>query len=414
MADTSFAFGDPRARTIWSARMFNDALEQIRFKTLMGRTKDDVILVDQDLTRKQGGTVVLECVDELSGAGVGDDGDTTSNAQQITLKNQSVVVHERATRTQSAGAMSMQLTSVNTEKFRQLSKQQLSRLLAQWMENDIRAALTGECNENVSSSDIETVNEVYPESTRIMYLGQTVDSSPTLDNSGTDYGTDALLSAETVASNLFGTLVIKKIKMKMVMASPRFETAKYYQVSNRQERSTAFDLVQGNQGPLIGEFFHCFASPYQLDAMKAELGANGWALTQQALAVRGNDNPVFTGGASLFDGVIIHEYPRIPTRTGAGGTTLAEGFLLNAGRTATTDAVASGVTVARALFLGANAGLFAWAMPFGWWEDMYDANKPIVKTDGIYGTKVNQWNESGGTTNKAAVSRFCCDTCVQT
>ncbi len=409
MADTSFAFGDPRAQTVWSPRLFNDALELIRFKSLMGSSPQDIILVDQDLTRKAGGTVILECVDELSGAGVGDDGDTTNAAQQITFKNQSVVVHTRATRTQSAGMQSMQLTSLNTSKFRQVSKEQLAKLLAQWMENDIRASLTGEYNENVSSSAIETVNEVYPESTRILYQGQTVDASPVLDASG-PYTTDATVSAATKASNLFGTLVIKRAKMLATMADPAFQPARYFQVSPGKERSANFDIQKGNQGPLIGDFFHCFASPYQIDSMKSEIGTIGWAAMQQAAAQRGNDNPVFTGAASLVDGVVVHEYPRIPYRTGAGATTLAEGFLLNAGRTATTDPVASGYTIARALFLGANAGLFGWANPFGWWEDYYDLNKPIVKTEGIYGTKVNQWNEHGGTTNKAAVARYCIDT----
>lgn len=412
MANTSFAFGDPRAQTVWAMDMYKDAQALQRLAPLKGTTPYDIIRVNQDLTRKPGGDVVFECRDHLGGAGVGDDGDTTGNAQQIKYKNQTVRVHTRATRTQAAGMQSLQLTSLKgVEAFRQASKEELALWISEIEENDILGALTGEYNENYSSGDIETINEVYPTSARALYLGQTITSSPALDNNGVSYGTDALLTEATQASNLFGTLVIDKARTMALMATPRFQPGKFRQVSASKERSIQFAPAQGK---FLGDFFVCLASPYQLNAMRSEVGSNGWAAMQAAAGQRGNDNPIFSGGASLRGGVLIIEYERIPIRTGAGGTTVAEGFLLNAGRTATDDPVASGRTVARALFLGANAGIQSWAKPFGWWEDMYDANKPIVKTEGLYGVKVNQWNSHGGTTAISETSRIVIDTMVTT
>lgn len=413
MADTSFAFTDPRAQKKWASDTFDDAINLMRLGPLLGTGPEDIIRVNQDLTRQPGGDVVFECDDNLAGAGVGDDGDTTSSAQRLTVKNQTVRVHTRATRTQAAGMQSLQLTSMKgTEKFRQKSKAALSPWQAEVQELDILTSLYGGYNENASSSDIETVNEVYPDATRHLMLGQSIGSTPALGNSGTSFTTDALLSAATQTDNLFGTLVLGRARRMAVMASPRMRPGRFRQIPAGTERSVQFPVDQRGQGKLIGDFFVCLASPYQIESLVSEIGTQGWGVLQQAAAQKGNDNPVFTGGSSLYRGSIIVEWERIPYRTGADGVTLAEGFLLNAGRTATSDPVANGYTVARALFLGANAGLFAWAMPFGWWEDYYDANKPIVKTEGIYGVKVNQWNAHGTTSANAAVSRICIDTHV--
>jgi len=411
MADTSFAFTDPRAQTVWAPDTFYDAFMLMRLQPLIGTTEDDVIRINKDLRAKAGGTVVFECDDELAGAGVGDDGDTTNNSQQLTIKNQSVTVHTRATRTQAAGMQSLQLTSLKgVEAFRQRSKRHLSKWQGRVMDLDLLGSLTGEYNENYSAAAVQTINEVYPSSTRILYLGQSVGSTPDLDNSGVSYATDALLSAATQSDNLFGTLVLQRARRMAVMASPRMRPAKFRQTPASQEKSVFFEPQGGKQGKIIGDFFVVLASPYQIESMRSEIGAAGFNTMIQNAAARGNDNPIFTGAAIPFLGMIVCEWEQIPYRTGAGKTTLAEGFLLNAGRTATSDPVANTYSIARALLLGANAGIFSWAMPFGWWEDVYDCNKPIVKTEGIYGCKCNCWNASGGTDAGAEVSRIAIDT----
>ncbi|MCE5324894.1 MAG: DUF4043 family protein [Planctomycetaceae bacterium] len=411
MTDTSYAFTDPRAQTQWAADTFDDALELMRMTPLMGQDAWSIIRVNSDLKAKAGGTVVFDCDDELTGAGVGDDGDTTNQAQQLTTKNQSVTVHTRATRTQLAGMQSAQLTRTKgVQAFRQKSKEKLANWQARVMERDLLGSLTGECNENYSAAAIQTINEVYPTSTRILYLGQTVTATPALGNSGTAFATDALLSADTNTNELFGTLVLQRARRMAVTASPRMRPGRFRQIPASQEHSIFFPPQGGKQGKVIGDFFVVFASPYQIESMRSEVGATGFNSMIQAAAERGNDNPIFTGAAIPFLGMLVCEWELIPYRTGAGGTTLAEGFLLNGARNATTDPVGNGKSVARALLLGANAGIWSWAMPFGWWEDVYDANKPIVKTEGIYGCKVNQWSSHGTSTPVAEVSRLCIDT----
>lgn len=411
MGTTSFGINDPRTQKKFAADLFDQAWSTSRLLPLCGKTDFDIIRLNQDLTRQAGGSVVFELPINIAGAGVGDDGDTRNNAQSLTYGNQSVFVHTRATRTEAAGAWSLQLTSHRgTEAFRTRSRAALAETIKDYQENDLLGSLAGLYNENMSSSAIETINEVYPSASRIMYLGQEVDATPTLGNSGVSYGTDALLTAGTQTANLFGTLVVARARRMAVMASPRIRPGRFFQTPASQERSVQFPVDQAGQGKLIGDLFVCLASPYQIESLMSEIGPNGFAAMQQAAAQRGNSNPLFTGGAALHRGALIVEWERIPYRTGAGSTAITEGFLLNGGRTATTDACASGRSVARALFLGANAGLMAWAMPFGWWEGYEDGNKPFVKTEGLYGCKVSQFNAHGGSSAGAEEARICIDT----
>jgi hypothetical protein len=108
--------------------------------------------------------------------------------------------------------------------------------------------------------------------------------------------------------------------------------------------------------------------------------------------------------------MIFWEYDRVPTRTGAGGSGIGEGFTLNEARTATTDAAVSGRTACRAVLLGADAISFAWAMRPGWFEHVHDVNKPVIKTQMMYGVKVNNFNAHGTTTAQQDEARLIIET----
>jgi len=408
MAATTFAFGDSRAQTVWSKKLFQYALENMRMTALMGKSKGSVINVDRDLTTRPGGTIVFQSRNPLSGAGQGDNGDTTGNEESLQFRNMNVAVHERMHSTLAGSKINLQLTNTyKAEGFRQTSKEALGEWLTEVLENDLVTCACGLYNENSSSADIETINESYPESDRIYYGGQSVGASPALDNSGVTHDDDAALTADTSANNRFGTLVISHIKTKAVTSSPRFRPAVF-----RQE--TGDDIrVNVQQGRTIGRFLVVLASPFQINDMRQEIGTGGWNDIVKAAAARGNLHPVFTAGNALWNGCIIVEYDRTPYRTGAGGTTLAEGFLLNAGRTATTDACANGRSVARALMLGAQAMAFGWAQEPEWGEDMYDVNRPKIKTDMLYGVKKFKFNAHVTSTPGSEEAIYAIDTEIE-
>lgn len=401
MPATSYAFTDPRAQTIWAKKLFDYSLPNHVFQSLMGDSSNDFIHVDKDLLQKVGGTIIFKARQRLSGSGVGDDGDTRNNAQQIKRRNMSMTVHTRATRTESAGMQSEQLTD---SKFRPDSKMELGDWIKEIIEDDIVTASAGLYNENSGGAAIQTINESYPTSSRIYFGGQ--NAAGTISNSGASFGTDALLTADTTANNLMGLKLMEAIKRRALAATPRFRGSSVPDMSEMSEK----EIRTGVDGPVEGIYYLCLINPLQTKAIRAETGTQGWREITAAAQVRGNKNPIFSGAAFIWDKMIFWEYDRVPRRTGAGGTTLAEGFSLNAGRTATDDACATNRTVCRAMLLGADALAFGWAMMPGWFEWFEDANKPVVKTEMIYGVKRTTFNAHGGTTPGQDEAIYCVDT----
>lgn len=392
MTTTSYAFTDPRAMTVWGTELFEEALANARLTPLFGNTKDSIIYMKEDLKTQQGGTIILKIGNRLTGGGQGDDGNTTGNEQQLTKGNMSLEVHERCTSALSAGMMSEQLTDIKgVDGFRQDAKEELSVLLEEWIENDLVTTASGCYNENSGGSAIQTINESYPETARIHYGGQSIGSTPALANNGTSWTDDANLTAQTRTNNLFGTLVIDKMRNQARQSTPRFRPGIFRQPSASAERDIAFPL----QGKKVGDMYVILVSSDQIGHVKAEVGNNAWANMTAQAAARGNDHPVFTGATFLWNGCIIVEYDRILKRTGAGGTTLAEGFLLNGDRTVTTDECANGRTVHRGILLGAQGLCFGWAMTPGWFEDYVDCNHLKVKMDMVYGTAKTKFNAHG-------------------
>lgn len=404
--DTSYAFADPRAQTEWSDAVYIFGLENMFFTPFLGAKGDRnaLIVVDNAMQTRKGGTIIFEAHTPISGGGQGDDGNTTGNEAQIKRRNMSMTIHQRSQSTVSAGALSEQLTR---SEFRNDSRNDLGEWLSEAMEDDIGTGAAGLYNENSGGAAIQTINESYPTSDRIYYGGQ--NAAGTLDNSGVSHADDAALTAETAADNLMGTTLMEAIKRRMIAAVPRFRPVALHDLT----KSNPDDVRSGkNLGPVLAKVFIVLLSPLHIKAVRAETGSSSWKVMQQNAQVRGNLNPIFSGASFYHDGMLAFEYDRIATRTGANGTTLAEGFLLNAGRTATDDACANGRTVARALFMGAQAMAFGWAMKPRWSEDMVDNDIPKIKVNMLYGIKKSIFNAHGTETPGSDESIYAVDTAV--
>lgn len=137
----------------------------------------------------------------------------------------------------------------------------------------------------------------------------------------------ALLVGDT-----FGTSDISLCKRKAKLATPKIRPA----------------IVDGR------EMFVVLIHPYQSKALVAE---DTWKNAQRDANIRGEKNPIFSGALGIWDGCIIHEHELIESCDAAG--------------TLPGSAVAA-VAAARALFLGAQAGVYAYAKYPNWVEESFD------------------------------------------
>lgn len=312
------------------------------------------IIVNKDLVKMVGDKVLFECVKALSGIGQGDDGDPEGNEEAMTVFNFRLPVHERSNAVRMKGKMSGKRTSFN---IRSQGKAALGTWLSQKLENDILAAGLGLYNEQ----GILTVNEAAPSSTRIWYGGQT--TAGTIET----VANDAALDSTT--DNLFGTAVISLMKRKARMATPKIRPIR----------------INGKN------YYVMFVHPLQIKAMRSD---TNWLAAVRQAQKAGNDNALFSGAAGIWDGVVLIDYDRIPTRTGANGTAPAEGFLLNEAKTETSDPAPDGITITRGMLVGAQAIALGWGQLPTWNEKKFSYGRiPGVATDMIYGAGKVRFSE---------------------
>lgn len=364
MVATSFGTTDPRTQTKWSKQVFEYALKDIKLSPLFGTDTNSAIVINSDLQKSAGDNVIFEMVSPFVGVGFGEDGAVATDEEALVVNNFKVTVNQRGKSALSSGLMSQQRTDID---LRTTFRNELARWYAQALEGDLVQALSGVYN---ISTVVATVNVKVPSSARILYAGEKADGSGYLK-----YTTDALLSAATATDALMGVGVIAAAKRKALLSAPKMRPIR----------------IDG------GDYFLMLLHPYQVKAIKQQTGVNGWASIQKDANTKGPDNPLFKGALGLYDGVLLWEYDRILTRTGAGSNTPTEGFLLAGGLATTTDPVASGKTVARALLLGAQAGAIAFGEKAIWTEFMDDGGrKPRVTIDTVYGASKTQFATAAG------------------
>ena len=202
-----------------------------------------------------------------------------------------------------------------------------------------------------------TIGAVTPSSNRRFYGGQKTDGSTGVETvSGDEY------IVNTDGKHLFGTLVISHLK----------------RMAKKDGGSSYCKLRPIKVGGQ--DWYVMFISPWHLKALRAE---NAWLNAQKDANIRGHSNPIFSGAAGIWDGVILHEYDKIVTKTGNG---LDVEF--DSG-----DTIANGITVARGLFCGAQSGILAYGRKIGWKEKVFEYDSQFgVEVSSIYGFSKAQFN----------------------
>ena len=108
-------------------------------------------------------------------------------------------------------------------------------------------------------------------------------------------------------------------------------------------------------------FYVAFLHPYQVKDLRTNTNTGDWLDIQKAALSGGDiaDNPIFTGALGVYNGVVLHEWTRLPTA--ATGTNAA--------------------SCRRAVFCGAQAVAMAWGSGYSeqpkYIEDLIDRSVAV-------------------------------------
>lgn len=305
-------------------------------KGLTVTSPNAVIVQKTELKKTQGDKIIIGFLANLKGPGKKNAEQLWGEEEELVHHSQTVTLNLRRQGVRNRDKMSRKRSKF---EFRAETYETLKIWLPGVQDDDVVLALSGLANE------VATLTAVAPSTNRKFAGGQTT--------AGAVSAVTDIASIADETNYLFGTEVVSHMKRMMESAVPRIMPVK----------------------TKYGKYFLAFINNLQMKAMRAE---TAWQQAQREANLRGYDNPIFSGAAGLWDGVVIHVLDNIETRLGAGGTTASEIF-------ESAVAAPSGKSVARALFCGAQAALFAKGEDPTWEEETGDYKRLVgIAVDDIY------------------------------
>ncbi len=287
----------------WDAKFFKEYLEANRFKREMGTSPNNIIQLKTDLTVKKGNSVTYSLVNRLSGAGVVGSATLEGNEEEMDTRSFKLVVNKLRNAVRVA-EVDEQFSAIS---LRSAGKEVLMDWIMEKTRDQIITAL-GSKNGVAYATATEGQKDAWlvDNVDRVLFGDGSV-------GSGTDHSAD--LGLVTAAMTL-GAAEVSRMRRKALSASPKIRPVR----TSEDERW--FVLYTDTR---------CFRDLKE-DTVIQQANREAWQ--------RGRDNPIFTAGDLLYDGVIIKEIPDIATLGTVG---------------------ASSAPVSPAYLCGAQAIGFAWA-----------------------------------------------------
>lgn len=301
---------------IWDDQFFAEYVRENQFSILMGADEAAVIQLKEDLQRRPGDRVTFAFVGRLVGAGVR--GHQVLRGNEEILNDRSMVVQVQPIR--HAVAIDKWTAQQSAIDKRQAARAGLKNWEVELMRADIISAFLSVAN-----------NTTYAQATpaqRDAWLANNGDRALFGSTRAYTAGTAATSMANLTATQ--GRMTKRTLELAKRMARMAHPRIRPYRTKDGVEWFLAY------LNPLA--FRDLRNDPeYRADMQ--------WAME------RGKDNPLFSGGDLITDGIIVKEEPEFPILTGAGG---------------------GGADVVQSVLLGAQAVGCAWAQRPKTTEDTYD------------------------------------------
>lgn len=277
MATTGWGVGSDNAVKLWSKKIFAEAIRSTWLYKFMGTDDNSLIQVFDDTQKGPGDRVTVQLRAQLSALGIQGDNTLEGNEEQLNVYTDQFFIDQLRNAVRSRGKMSAQRVPFPVREQNQMA-------LSDWYAGVFDL---GGFNQlcGIAAADTRQAGNNTP----------TAPTNVIIQNHST---TASLVSAGASASNVFDITLIDYA----------LEKAKL----NNSADGSGFPLrpikIKGN------DYFVAFLHPYQVTALRTSTTAAQWFDIQQA-ALQGGEitnNPIFTGSLGMYNGVIMHESPRIP------------------------------------------------------------------------------------------------------
>lgn len=269
---------------IWDDQFFEAYIRDNQFSEVMGTGEFSVIQLKEDLAKKKGDSVTFALVNELTDAGV--TGNTTLEGNEEALDSRSHKVEVAPLR--HAVAVTDWDQQKSAIDLRNAGRSMLKMWAMDKMRDDIIAALY-----SINGVPYASANEGQKDAWLADNADRVLFGALKSNASSSDHST-SLGNVDSTADKLSPS-IISLAKRMAKTASPKIRPV-------RTERGQ--------------EWYIMYAPTYAFRDLK--VNSDYQTMLREAME-RGKNNPLFTDGDLIFDGVIIKEVPEIGVLTGVGG-----------------------------------------------------------------------------------------------
>lgn len=287
---------------IWDNKFFAEYIRRNRFAKYMGTNEGAMIQVKRDLQTRVGDTITFAAARRLVGAGVTGNTVLEGNEEILDLRSMKLSVAP----IRHAVAVSDWDEQKSAIDLRNVARQSLMNWEMEKMRSDIITALS-----SINGTAYGSANST----ARNLWLASNADRvqfGASVSNNASNVHATSLLNIDNTADKMTGKT--------LSLAKRRAQTAvPHIRPIDRNDENDEEWFVVFMPSLVFRDFRN---DPDVLAANKdARPRENGWM-----------DNPLFSGGDLVWDGMIVREIPELPVLTGAGAGSIdaAASFLCGA------------------------------------------------------------------------------------
>lgn len=269
----------------WDSDFFREYVRESRFRPYMGTGETSMIQVKEDLTKKRGDSITFALVNNLDGAGVTGTGTLEGNEEAMDSRSFRLFV-DKIRNGVRIPEMEEQRSAID---LRNAARAVLKTWISELTKNNIISAMG-----SINGIAYGTASEGQKDAWLVDNADRVLFGASKSNNASNDHSA-SLLNIDGTNDRLTPA-AISLMKRIAKTATPRIRPI----------------TVKGDE-----EWFVLFAGSLAFRDL-----ANNSTMTQanrDALA-RGADNPLFTGGDLIWDGVIVKELEDIATVAGVGAS----------------------------------------------------------------------------------------------
>ena len=268
MATTNFTTDNALTKKAWEEKLYRDASKDSYFSKFMGEGSDNIVQVNNKLSKDSGDEITFGIRMRLSGAGVGEGTQLEGNEEALTTHNFKVTLAQARHAVRDAGAMARQraLFTISTEA---------------------RSALKDWLSEK---QDALKFTALASAPTRCFYHVDT-----TYSTTGTYATAKAALNATT-----------SKITPQLL------DFAKAWALTGGNRAQTPLRPVK-----IKGKMY--FAVVMHPDVAYDLRQDTKWFETVQNALPRDEENPIFSGALGVWNGMVLHDHESVPIYLNGGG-----------------------------------------------------------------------------------------------